>query len=69
MNDPLNQIRHGPVESEFGNIELRVDSDDEKKIVTIYPLKPGTDEAISQLTFTWIQARQLAYWIMESTNS
>lgn len=69
MTDPLKQIRHGPVDSEFGNIELRVDSDDEKKTVTIYPLKPGTDIAMSQMTFTWSQARQLAHWIMEATTN
>lgn len=69
MTNPLDSIHHGPVASEYHDIELRVDSDDEKKTITIYPMKPGTTEAASQLTFTWMQARQLAHWIMEATSA
>ena len=67
MDDPLERVVAGPVAEEYVGASVRVDTDDEKQLVLLYVLKPGTNEAASVLTFGFDQARVFARWILRST--
>lgn len=60
--DPLERVAE-----EYVGASVRVDTDDEKQLVLLYVLKPGTNEAASVLTFGFDQARVFARWILRST--
>jgi hypothetical protein len=66
-DDPLERVVAGPIAEEYVGASIRVDTDDEKQLVLLYVLKPGTNEAASVLTFGFAQARVFARWILRST--